>query len=154
MDHLYVARTVSDRAWQAVDDEARTRLVPYLGARKLIDFEGPPAGSTRPPTWGGREPSPRACRKASGPSSGGCCPSSSCGRRSPSPARELEDIDRGAADPDLSDLERAARRIALAENQAVFHGFAAGGIRGIVEASRLGDPPRRLRRTRPPSPRP
>ena len=48
---------------------------------------------------------------------------------------ELEDIDRGASDLDFSDLERAARRIALAENQAVFHGFAAGGIRGIVEAS-------------------
>ena len=45
------------------------------------------------------------------------------------------DNDRGASDTDFSDLERATRQIALSENQAVFHGFAAGGIGGIVQSA-------------------
>ena len=47
---------------------------------------------------------------------------------------ELRDADRGAADADLDELERAAHRIAVAENMAVFHGWK-GAITGITEAS-------------------
>jgi uncharacterized linocin/CFP29 family protein len=51
------------------------------------------------------------------------------------PRTELDAIDRGANDPDLSALDDAARDFALAENRSVFHGFAAAGIVGLVEAS-------------------
>src|SRR5262249_18020583 len=44
---------------------------------------------------------------------------------------ELLDIDRGAADFDLSALDTAARQIAEAENVAVFGGWTAAGIPGI-----------------------
>ena len=44
---------------------------------------------------------------------------------------ELDDIARGAEDPDLEDLEEAARQIALAENVAVFQGWEEAGIIGI-----------------------
>jgi uncharacterized linocin/CFP29 family protein len=47
---------------------------------------------------------------------------------------ELDDVERGARDIDLSAVDAAARRIAIAENRAVFHGFAAGGIIGMTEA--------------------
>jgi uncharacterized linocin/CFP29 family protein len=48
---------------------------------------------------------------------------------------ELRDLDRGAEDADLEPLDEAAHRIAKAENNAVFHGFAGAGIVGITEAS-------------------
>src|SRR5205823_4719067 len=41
----------------------------------------------------------------------------------------------GAVDTDLSALDDAAHRIAVAENTAVFHGLEEAGIRGIAEAS-------------------
>ena len=48
---------------------------------------------------------------------------------------ELADNDRGAVDADLEPLDEAAQRIAIAENVAVFHGWAKAGIAGIAEAS-------------------
>ena len=48
---------------------------------------------------------------------------------------ELDDIARGAEDADLDDLAQAARRIALAENVAVFNGWEAAGITGITQAT-------------------
>jgi len=48
---------------------------------------------------------------------------------------ELDDAERGATDIDLAELEEAARKVALGENTAVFHGYPAAGIRGITEAS-------------------
>ena len=47
---------------------------------------------------------------------------------------ELDDLERGAVDIDLDALDEAAKRIAHAENVAVFHGWADAGIRGIAEA--------------------
>ena len=47
---------------------------------------------------------------------------------------DLDDVERGAKDPDTDAVIAAARAIAIAEDHAVFHGFAAAGIRGICEA--------------------
>jgi uncharacterized linocin/CFP29 family protein len=48
---------------------------------------------------------------------------------------ELNDADRGAEDIDFDALDTAARRMAIAENTAIFHGWKAAGIVGIAEAS-------------------
>jgi uncharacterized linocin/CFP29 family protein len=48
---------------------------------------------------------------------------------------ELDIISRGGRDPDLRPVTEAARNIAIAENQAVFRGFSAGSITGILEAA-------------------
>jgi uncharacterized linocin/CFP29 family protein len=47
----------------------------------------------------------------------------------------LSDYDRGAVDSDLTALDDAAHRIAVAENAAVFHGLEETGLSGIAEAS-------------------
>ena len=47
---------------------------------------------------------------------------------------ELRDLDRGAVDLDFSSVDAAAKRIAEAENTAVFHGWKAAGIVGIADA--------------------
>ena len=94
------------------------------------------AGTTPPPTWAGSPPSTapgeglRAHQRR-------VLPLAEL-RADFSVARdELRDIDRGAADPDLRELDAAARRIAEAENVAVFHGWAAAGIVGIAEGEGL-----------------
>ena len=48
---------------------------------------------------------------------------------------ELRDADRGAPTSTSAALDEAARRIACAENVAVFHGLEQAGISGITEAS-------------------
>ena len=41
-DHLLRSLApISDSAWSAIDEEARSRLSAHLAARKLVDFIGP-----------------------------------------------------------------------------------------------------------------
>jgi uncharacterized linocin/CFP29 family protein len=47
---------------------------------------------------------------------------------------ELRDAARGAPDPDLAPLDEAARKVAIAENTAVFHGWG-DAIVGITQAT-------------------
>ena len=48
---------------------------------------------------------------------------------------EMRDDDRGAVDVDLASLDDAAHQIAVAENSAIFNGWAKAGIAGVIEAS-------------------
>ena len=49
--------------------------------------------------------------------------------------QQIDDVERGAADADWTPVKDAARRIAFAEDRAIFDGFAAAGIEGIRQAS-------------------
>jgi len=135
MDHLQRdLAPISDAGWRAIEDEIRPRLTTYLAARKLVDFEGPSGWSHSATTLG------RAATVA-GPSAAVVARQRRVlplvELRAPFTVqrRELEDVDRGAADPDLSGLEEAGRHLALGENTAVFHGYGAGGIAGITESA-------------------
>lgn len=125
---------LSEAAWAAVDDEARSRLTTYLAARKLVDFEGP-HGWTHSATDLGH------VTGVDGPADG-----IAAMQRQVLPLVELrlpfevsrttiDDAGRGARDLDLDQLEEAVRRLGRAENALVFHGYAAAGITGITEAS-------------------
>jgi uncharacterized linocin/CFP29 family protein len=121
--------------WELLDSEARERLAPALAARKLVDFAGP-RGWQHSATNLGR------VKEIGDPPGKGV---SAAQRqvlalvelRAPfSVSRaELADADRGAEDADLEALDAAAHQIAVAENAAVFHGWKAAGITGILEAS-------------------
>lgn len=126
---------ISDRAWQTLDDEARKVLKLHLAARKLVDFVGP-LGLEAASVNTGRSEALKA-----GPHE-----DVTAARRESLPLvelrtdfeltrAELDAIDRGAADPDLAPLQDAAKRIARAEDGAVFHGYAAAGIGGIDQRS-------------------
>ena len=126
---------ISERAWAMLDDEAKEHLVPALGARKLVDFGGPYGFEYSATNLG------RVRRLDSSP-----CDGVEARQRRVLPLvelrsdftvsrSELTDFERGAVDADLDDLDDAVRRIALAENAAVFNGFEAAGIDGIVGAS-------------------
>ncbi|MGK4579011.1 family 1 encapsulin nanocompartment shell protein [Kitasatospora sp. HPMI-4] len=55
---------------------------------------------------------------------------------------QVDDVARGAKDADWQPVMDAARRIAFAEDRAVFEGYPAAGITGIRESS--SNPPVRL----------
>jgi uncharacterized linocin/CFP29 family protein len=125
---------VSTAGWDVIEQEASSRLPTYLAARKLVDFSGP-HGWTHSATNLGRI-SPIA-----GPSEG-----VAAAQRRVLPLMELrtqfnvsrvqlDDVERGATDPDLTDLDEAVRHIALGENVTVFHGHQASGLRGITEST-------------------
>jgi uncharacterized linocin/CFP29 family protein len=126
---------ITEAGWGLIDDEARERLTPALAARKLIDFAGPHGWEYSATNLG------RTTTLVDTPID----ELEAVQRRvmavvelrAPfSLARsELRDGDRGAPDVDLSSLAEAARRMATAENRAVFHGWPAAGITGIGEAS-------------------
>jgi len=136
MNHLLRGHApLTEAAWKAVDEEARTRLTVNLAARKLVDFSGPHGWEYSATSLG------RAAAVGAPPSDG-----VRARLRRVQPLVELrvpftlsrsqlEDVDRGADDVDLSALEDAARAMATTENAIIFHGYQEAGIVGLVEAS-------------------
>jgi uncharacterized linocin/CFP29 family protein len=136
MSHLLREHApISDRGWELIEDEAKRQLTVAMAARRLVDFKGP-HGWQRAAVGTGR-----AEAVGDGPVDG----VSAVRRRvlalvEPRVAfgvarAELEDIDRGAEDPDLDAVGEAARRLALTENVAVFRGWPEAGIAGLAESS-------------------
>ena len=135
MDHLYRdLAPVPTQAWEQIEDEAKARLTTYLAARKLVDFEGPHGWSYSSTNLGRTVP-------LTGPAA-----NVAARQRRVMPLVELradftlsrdeiDDAARGADDIELGPLDAAAERLAVAENVAVFHGYEAGGIVGITQAS-------------------
>jgi uncharacterized linocin/CFP29 family protein len=126
---------ISSAAWSAIDAEARRVLRLKLAGRKLVDFSGP-LGPTAAAVNTGRLEGLK----------GGPVANVDAARRAALPLvelrssfdlsrAELDAVERGAADPDLKPLIDATTRMAYAEDTAIFHGYAAGGIQGIDEAS-------------------
>ena len=135
MNHLLRSLApISDSTWKVLDDEARERLTPALAARKLVDFSGPHGWDHSATNLG------RTTPLASAPCDGvtglqrRVLPLVEVRADFELSLAELCDADRGAPDPDLEALDRAAHQIAVAENVAVFHGWN-GGIIGIADAS-------------------
>jgi uncharacterized linocin/CFP29 family protein len=126
---------ITDRGWELLEDEARQQLVSALAARKLVDFSGPHGWEHSATNLGRVETVPGTLVEGVRPSRRSVLPLVEP-RADFSVARaELEAIARGAEDPDFDALDEAARRIALAENSAVFNGWEAAGITGIVAAT-------------------
>jgi uncharacterized linocin/CFP29 family protein len=127
---------ITQSAWQAIDEQAKSVLSTYLAARKLVDFDGP-RGWRKSAVKLGRV---RALDAAPGGTSVQAAirlvqPLVELRAPFTLPRAELDDVGRGAADPDLAPVVAAATQIARAEDQLVFHGFGAGGVAGDIERS-------------------
>ncbi|MFI4987019.1 MAG: family 1 encapsulin nanocompartment shell protein [Alphaproteobacteria bacterium] len=136
MNNLFRALApVSAAAWSEIDKEAARSLKATLAARRLVDFAGP-QGATASAVGTGRL-RPLAGLTGSGAEARLRVVLPLVELRVPFElARaELDAVERGAKDPDLDPLIDAARKIAMAEDRAVFHGFEAAAIRGICEAA-------------------
>jgi uncharacterized linocin/CFP29 family protein len=134
-DLLRSLAPVSDAAWSQIEEEAKRTLQGILAARKLVDFDGPLG-------WQASSVPTGRSRRLAEPAAG-----VEARLREAQPLVELrvpftlqreqlEAVGRGAKDPDLNPVREAARRAGLAEDRAVFHGFEAAGIEGLMQAGK------------------
>ncbi|HEY2623363.1 MAG TPA: family 1 encapsulin nanocompartment shell protein [Dyella sp.] len=131
MNNLHRALApISGKAWEQIEQEAARTLKRYLAARRVVDVLGPqgPEYSAvgtghleviQPPDAGIeawlREVKPLVQLRVPFELS----------------RRAMDSVERGANDPDLQPLKDAARKIAFAEDRAIFEGYEIGHIRGI-----------------------
>jgi uncharacterized linocin/CFP29 family protein len=136
MNHLQrELAPVPELAWGAIEQEASRALRHFLSARRLLDFSGPRGWDYSATSLG------RAQAVAESPGTGVEArtrivrPLVELRTPFTMSRDELDAIERGALSPDLDPVTDASRRAALAEDSAVFHGYTAGGIDGIVGSS-------------------
>jgi uncharacterized linocin/CFP29 family protein len=144
MNHLLRSHApISDAGWELLDQEARDRLAPALAARKLVDFSGPHGWEHSATNLGRTSPLESAPAERVSVSTRSVLPLVEVRADFELQRGQLQDADRGADDPDLDQLDKAAHQIAMTENVAVFHGWS-DATTGIAEASphahaKLGD---------------
>jgi uncharacterized linocin/CFP29 family protein len=121
---------ISSAAWEQIDEEASRTLKRYLAARRVVDVPEAKGLALAAVGTGHTQP-------IEGPGQG-----VQATRRAANALVELrvpfklsrqaiDDVERGAVDSDWSSVKEAARKIAFAEDRAVFDGWAAAGIGGI-----------------------
>jgi uncharacterized linocin/CFP29 family protein len=125
---------ISDAAWAQIEEEASRTLKRYLAARRVVDVPAP-GGLALAAVGSGH------IQRIEAPAEG-----VQAARRLANALVELrvpftltrqaiDDVDRGATDSDWSPLKEAARKIAFAEDRAVFDGYAAAGIVGVRQGA-------------------
>lgn len=120
---------ISDRAWDALDDEATTYLKNFLAARRLMEFHGP-SGAAALPTGRAESVDDGEVSRARIAT----IPFYELRRPFTIARTELDALERGAADIDLDPLRDAAKSIAAAEDRLVFDGVD-GSSAGVATAS-------------------
>jgi uncharacterized linocin/CFP29 family protein len=125
---------ISDSAWAQIEEEASRTLKRYLAARRVVDVGD--AGGTALSAIGTGH-----LRDVAAPGDGIIAR-----QREVKPLVELrvpfeldrqaiDDVERGSNDSDWQPLKDAAERIAVAEDRAIFDGYAAASIQGIRQGT-------------------
>lgn len=125
---------ITPDAWAEIEEEARSALKTTLAGRRLVDFQGPLG-------WHASSVDLGRTRDIDAPGEG-----ASARLRRVQPLvevripfelerKEIEALARGARDPELDGVVTAARAAALAEDGAIFNGYAGAGIEGMGAAS-------------------
>ncbi|MBR0870351.1 bacteriocin family protein [Bradyrhizobium tropiciagri] len=125
---------ISDAAWAQIEEEASRTLKRHLAARHVVDVDGP-KGTDFSAVGTGH------LMQIATPGDG-----VQATQRDVKALVELrvpfeltraaiDDVERGSNDSDWEPLKEAARKIAFAEDRAVFDGYAAAGIQGIRQGT-------------------
>lgn len=125
---------ISEAAWADIETEARRTFTRHVAARRVIDLIGPAGQAFSAVGTGHLEP-------LDPPADGVLAR-----RRAVQPVVEfrvpfvidrqaVDDVERGAKDSDWQSVKDAAKRMAFAEDRAIFDGFAAAAIAGIRDLS-------------------
>ena len=125
---------ISDSAWAEIEEETSRTLKRYLAGRRVVDVQGP-GGTFLSAVGTGHLVSIAA------PGDGIVAR-----QREVKPLVELrvpfeldrqqiDNVERGANDSDWQPAKDAARKIAYAEDRAIFEGYAAAGIGGIRQGA-------------------
>jgi len=125
---------ISDAAWAQIDEEAARTLKRYIAGRRVIDVHGPTGTSLSAVGTGHLHNITAAADGII------------ARQREVKPLVELrvpfeldrqmiDDVERGANDSDWQPAKDAAKKIAFAEDGAIFDGYAAAGIEGIRQGT-------------------
>lgn len=125
---------ISSAAWAEIEEEASRSFKRNIAGRRLVDVKGPLGLDVDAVTRGQRT-------KIDSPADG-----IQAFLRHTQPMVELkvpftvtreaiDNVDRGASDSDWDPVVRAASELALAEDRALFEGYAAAQITGIAQES-------------------
>ena len=125
---------IVDEAWKEIDGEAKRVLALNLAGRKLVDFDGPHGPAHAALNLGRLEALEKGPLGGVGAARRVVQPLIEIEAPFRLPLADLDDAARGASDLDLEPVVGAAEQIARAEDSAIFTGYTAGGIRGILDA--------------------
>ena len=125
---------ISDAAWAQIEEEASRTLKRYLAGRHVVDLHGPNGVALSAVGTG-------HLHNIGAPADGIIAR-----QRDVKPLVELrvpfeldrqmiDDVERGANDSDWQPVKDAAKKIAFAEDGAIFEGYAGGGIEGIRQGT-------------------
>lgn len=125
---------ISELAWAQIEEEASRTLKRHLAARRVVDVQGPKGLELSAVGTG-------HLRQIEAPGDG-----IQAAQREVKALVELrvpfeltrqaiDDVERGAEDSDWQPLKDAARKIAFAEDRAVFEGYASAGIKGVRQGT-------------------
>ena len=125
---------ISDAAWAEIEEEATRTLKRHLAARRVVDMVGPSGLGLSAVGTGHVEP---ITPPDEGVQSVTREVKTLVELRVPFQLSRnaIDDVERGALDSDWSPVKEAMRKIAFAEDRAVFDGYAAAGIEGIRAAA-------------------
>jgi uncharacterized linocin/CFP29 family protein len=126
---------ISDGAWAQIEEETSRTIKRYLAGRRVVDVHGP-AGTALSSVGTGHQ------RAIAAPAQEGV----TAHQREAKTLVELrvpfelsrqmiDDVERGANDSDWQAAKDAARKIAFAEDRAIFEGYDAAGIVGVREGT-------------------
>lgn len=125
---------ISDAAWEQIEEETKRTLKRYLAGRRVVDVPSS-EGLTLPGVGTGH------LRAITGPADGIIA-----NQREIKPLIEvrvpfelsrqsIDDVERGSEDSDWQPAKEAAKKLAFAEDRAIFNGYSAADIQGIREAT-------------------
>jgi uncharacterized linocin/CFP29 family protein len=136
MDHFHrELAPISNRGWEIIEAEATRTVRHFLVARALIDFTGPLGWDHGAEATGRLQPAPAQLDDGVTRDLRSVQPLIELRAPFEVARAELDAADQGAPDPDLSTVIDAARRAALAEDRAVFHGYEPAGVAGMLASS-------------------
>jgi uncharacterized linocin/CFP29 family protein len=125
---------ISDAAWSQIEDETRRTLKRYLAGRRVVDVPSP-GGVALPGVSTGH------LKPISAPAEGIIAHQrevkSLVELRAPFELsrQTIDDVERGSNDSDWQPAKDAARKLAFAEDRAIFDGYRDANIQGIREST-------------------
>src|ERR1700736_5011204 len=125
---------ISDAAWSQIEEETSRTLKRYLAGRRVVDVQGPGGVALSAVGTGhlrnveapgedilARQREVKALVELRAPFD--------------LDRQQIDDVERGANDSDWQPAKDAARRLAFAEDRAIFEGYAAAGIEGVRQGT-------------------
>ncbi len=125
---------ISDAAWSQIEDETTRTLKRYLAGRRVVDVPAP-GGIALPGVATGH------LKSISAPSDGIIANQrevkSLVELRVPFELsrQTIDDVERGSNDSDWQPAKDAAKKLAFAEDQAIFKGYPGANIQGVREGT-------------------